>query len=76
MTKYYTLVEFDPNHDAWCIAFGDYDRQTVVDEMNDYRSRGANHGMTIITTSDKQDDIDAKIAEINLRYRNSKRVTS
>ena len=64
--KYYTLITRDDIQAPWCIAFGDYDRACVDEEREDH----FNHGWTIrntriITTSDKQADIDNAVLCIN-----------
>lgn len=69
--KYYTLLQFDRHITKWVIVFGDYDRETVEDERDDceanYDSSVAAEFYStpifkIITTSDKQADIEAKVA--------------
>ena len=65
--KYYTLVGLNTDH-VWEIIFGDYDREVVEDERDDIKDNQENrvfHDITkfkIITTSDKQADIEAKVA--------------
>jgi hypothetical protein len=67
MTKtksYYSLLILQDG--KWCIHFGDYDRQVVEDEKQDFQeSYGAACKMKIISTGDSQPDIDAKVAELN-----------
>jgi hypothetical protein len=68
MKKYYTLFVYEPDHDKWFNHFGDYDKETVADEMNDL-----NYGwdgilmkhMRIVKTSDQQTDIDAALDKLN-----------
>ena len=69
--KYYTLLQFDRHITKWVIVFGDYDRETVEDERDDYE---ASYGSSveaefystpiykIISSSDAQADIEAKVA--------------
>jgi len=38
---YFTLLQRDPNDGKWGIEFGDYDRETVEAERDDYRDHGA-----------------------------------
>lgn len=74
MRRYYTLLvkeltdEWQPR---WVIEFGDYDRETVEDElqtvMDSYDRK--RRDLKIIATSDKQEDIDAKVAELNARLK-------
>ena len=71
MKTYYTLLKFDRHIAKWIIVFGDYDRETVEEELEDCK---ANYGSSveaefhfkpiykIITTSDAQADIKAKVA--------------
>ena len=65
--KYYTLVGLNTDH-VWEIIFGDYDREVVEDERDDIKDNQENgvfHDIAkfkIITTSDKQADIEAKVA--------------
>ena len=71
MKAYYTLLQFDRHISKWVIVFGDYDRETVEEELEDCK---ANYGSSveaefysrpiykIITTSDAQTDIEAKVA--------------
>ena len=71
MKTYYTLLKFDRHIAKWIIVFGDYDRETVEEELEDYK---ADYGSSveaefysrpiykIITTSDAQTDIEAKVA--------------
>ena len=69
--KYYTLLQFDRHITKLVIVFGDYDRETVEDERDDceanYDSSVAAEFYStpifkIITTSDAQADIEAKVA--------------
>jgi hypothetical protein len=70
--KYYTLVSQRLRRE-WCIEFGDYDRQTVVEEREDILD-GLEHSddpadqlvlFKIITTADDQDAIEAAVAKLN-----------
>jgi hypothetical protein len=58
--KYHTLVEKEG--DQWCIAFGDYDRRTVEQEMH---SQDIGFVGRIITTNDDQASIDAAVSALN-----------
>jgi hypothetical protein len=66
---YYTLVVHEGDHIAdnpWGIAFGDYDLDTVEAERDEYRDKGWKaKELKIITTTDKQADIDAAVHELN-----------
>jgi len=62
--KYYTLVGLNTDH-VWEIIFGDYDREVVVDEVRAWVDAGRDDSypsLRIITTSDAQADIEAKVA--------------
>ena len=72
--KYYTLLQFDRHITKWVIVFGDYDRETVEDERDDCEANydssvAAEFYFTpifkIITTSDKQADIDLAVKRLN-----------
>ena len=68
--KYYTLVGLNTDH-VWEIIFGDYDREVVEDERDDIKDNQENgvfHQIAkfkIITTSDKQADIDLAVKRLN-----------
>lgn len=61
--KYHTLIS--KRHGLWVIEFGDYDKQTVVDEMCDHRDHEPKLPMRIITTGDRQVDIDTAVKALN-----------
>lgn len=66
MRKYHTLLERDAKDAPWCIAFGDYDRETVIGERESYIDSGTRRAnLKIITTGAAQKSIDAKVAELN-----------
>ena len=68
MKTYYTLFVYEPDHQRWYNHFGDYDKETVADEMDDL-----NYGwdgilmkhMRIISTPDDQTAIDAALDKLN-----------
>jgi len=73
MKAYYTLVGLNTDEDFegkpfWEIIFGDHDREVVEDERDDIKDNQENgvfHDIAkfkIITTSGKQEDIEAKVA--------------
>ncbi|WP_296084142.1 hypothetical protein [uncultured Agrobacterium sp.] len=66
---YYTLLMKDgtPSDKAWEIAFGDYDRETVVAELQDYRDHGWKlKELKIVTTKGHgMDAINAVLAKLN-----------
>lgn len=59
MSKYYTILERNAG-ESWAIAWGDYDRETVKEEMADLKSgyNRAQHYMIMIT-GDTQAEIEA-----------------
>lgn len=67
MTKlYYSLLRRDGHDAPWGIEFGDYERKTVSDEMDEYRENGETlANLRIIKTADDQASINAKVAELN-----------
>ena len=69
---YYTLAESVDGR--WAVAFGDYDKQTVMDEREDMLDaditgqsfkRRAQRLKVIITTTSDQAEINAAIARLN-----------
>lgn len=65
---YYSLLMRDgtPRDTPWGIAFGDYDLDTVKDELADYRDHGWKaKDLKIITTTDQKADIDRVVFELN-----------
>ena len=65
--KYYTLVGLNTDH-VWEIIFGDYDREVVKDEVRAWVDAGRDDSypsLKIITTSDKQADIDLAVKRLN-----------
>jgi hypothetical protein len=68
LTTYYTLLSLEEG--AWHPQFGDYDRENVEFEREDYAysQKRPMRDFKIIKTSDHQDDIDAEVARLN-RYR-------
>ena len=60
---YFTLlVRFD-EFDSWSIQFGDYDRETVLAESEEYS--GGCYATKIILTYDDQASIDAMVNKLN-----------
>jgi hypothetical protein len=65
--RYHSLLERQANG-RWAIAFGDYDRECVVQEREDMIDSAMDDDATeykIITTADDQASIDAKVATLN-----------
>jgi hypothetical protein len=66
--RYFTLLSRGPDDTRWAIEFGDYDRDCVQQELEDSRD-GFNddEGVVycIISTTDDQDAIDAKVSQLN-----------
>lgn len=68
MTKkpYFSLLRREGRNTPWCIEFGDYERKTVSDEMDEYRDNGETlANLRIIKTADDQASINAKVAGLN-----------
>ena len=64
MATYYTLAIREGG--IWGAQFGDYDRDTVVDEKIEYQDHGyLARDLKIIRTGNNQADIDARIAAMN-----------
>lgn len=64
--RYHTLAVREDGR--WAPQFGDYDRETVEAERDDYRhgSQGIKaRDLRIVTTGPTQADIDAAIAKLN-----------
>lgn len=68
MTKYFTLFVYEQEHQKWFNYFGDYDKQTVIDERDDlnqgYDGILKQH-MTIVQTRDDQTAIDWALDKLN-----------
>lgn len=68
-TPYFTLIERDSTDDMWRIAFGDYVRSVVQDEMRDMKDRARIEKtgalFRIIRTDEAQAAIDAEVAKLN-----------
>jgi hypothetical protein len=62
----YRWEEAGVEHSRWSPEFGDYDREVVEGEYDDYRSRDFKaRDLKIIATGEKQADINAGIAKLN-----------
>lgn len=58
MKQYHTLlIKYD---NQWFIEFGDYDRESVEEEAEEYRGE-----QKIITTSENQKEIDSVVNSMN-----------
>lgn len=68
MTKYFTLFVYEQEHQKWFNYFGDYNKQTVIDERDDlnqgYDGILKQH-MTIVQTRDDQDAINWALDKLN-----------
>lgn len=69
MKTYYTLIGIDPSSNTgnYDIVFGDFSREVVEDEKQDEKDSGSYQYLRIICTSSDQKDINAKVAEINMK---------
>lgn len=73
MTTYYTLCIVD-HRGVYMPEFGDYDRETVEQEMRDAKDSGETNAMRIIVSGDTQSEINAAVADLNARRENVERV--
>lgn len=68
MTKYFTLFVYEQEHQKWFNYFGDYNKQTVIDERDDlnqgYDGILKQH-MTIVQTRDDQSSINWALDKLN-----------
>ena len=65
---YYSLFVYDVDHNKWYQEFGDYDKQTVLEEMEDlnYGYQGIlKKNMKIVKTSDDQKSINQMLDKAN-----------
>lgn len=67
---YYTLVYIDPEQCRWVIEYGSYDRSEVAQERSDFHDSHIGRyilkrNSRIITSGDKQTDIQAKVDQLN-----------
>lgn len=70
MTKqvatYYTLIARDNSASPWAAHFGDYDLDTVQDELAEWHYLGHKLGdLRIVKTNDLQSEIDDMVAAYN-----------
>lgn len=65
MARYYTLVARTSTTEPWTPQFGDFDKDTVVQEAEDMKDSGDFKLFKILTTSVHQKDIDAAVAKLN-----------
>lgn len=64
MTKYYSLMVFE--NGFWTQQFGDYDKETVIYERDDYLDHYYRRkDLKIVVTSDEQKDIEAAVDDLN-----------
>lgn len=64
---YYTLLIREDKGGPWMIAFGDYDKETVIEERDDYREHfHQKQNMKIVTTrTARQSEIDTVLRKLN-----------
>lgn len=62
MTYYTLAVQFDKG-DTFSVQFGDYDRETVVQEIED--SYADAHKVRIVRSGDTTAEINAAVAKLN-----------
>jgi hypothetical protein len=66
--RYYTLCLLYKGADTWSIHFGDYDKQTVIDERLDVLDGYDADNIAafkVISTKDDQPSINAAVAKLN-----------
>jgi translation initiation factor IF-2 len=63
---YYSLISREDDN-RWYIQFGDYERNVVKDELNDYvdSMRYKKKDLKIIVSADDQDSINAAVSSLN-----------
>jgi len=69
--SYYTLLERDNAQEDWAIAWGDFDKDAVIDEAQDYCDSGYRRSnlKIIKTATEDYTVITAEVAQLNLgRY--------
>lgn len=70
---YYTLLVRDSKSEPWEIHFGDYDRNVVSDERDDWcdhydennKRRQKNNTLIVTTSDESMAAINAKVTELN-----------
>jgi hypothetical protein len=63
---YFTLITRDNPASNWVVEFGDWDRDVVLSERDDYRDHGVKaRDLKIIASDGKQASIDAKVNLLN-----------
>jgi ACT domain-containing protein len=65
--RYFTLAELIDGQ--WRAQFGDYDRAVVQDELQDMRDNDSKARLRIVSSGDKQADIEQALAKLNEAYR-------
>jgi len=64
--KYYSLLVRSNTKSPWCVEFGDYDRDVVMDELRDYMYHDNKRmNLKIICTGDTQAEINAEVERLN-----------
>lgn len=62
---YYTLLSRNDDN-QWVIEFGDYSKENVQSELNDYRDQGyKKKNLKIISTGTTQNAINEAVAKLN-----------
>ena len=62
---YFTLVVYDTEDKQWINEFSDYDKQSILDEMDECFFEVKPKHSTLLTSSDNQKEIDAAINKLN-----------
>ena len=65
MTKYFTIVSRPDSRTPWSIEWGDYDRETVQDELVNFAAQHDDLVYRVIVSGDDQRSIDKRVRELN-----------
>tara|TARA_R110002072_G_scaffold273239_5_gene433971 strand:- start:8357 stop:9076 length:720 start_codon:yes stop_codon:yes gene_type:complete len=74
MAIYYTLLVRNTPSEPWLIEFGDYDREIVAEEREEYNEKGMI--TKIIATGEWQSNITDAVEELNLKRKDTKPMTN
>lgn len=67
MARYYTMVARDNKAQKWSPQFGDFDRETVEQEVRDQKDSETFKFFKIVSSTPHQKDIDAAVAKLNAK---------
>lgn len=69
MRTYYTIATLDKASGTWHPQFGDYDLETVQDELEEYKGKGER--AKIVRSADDQVSINNVVAALNVPTKES-----